>query len=141
MDHMLNYTMEMGEIPSSLSKMLKPLLFDEQPLPERLEGDCWLLSIFDNFSRKNQTIKGCMPQSLLYNSFSCFVFSGSKLHQYSKVVEKKKDVIVVKPLPICPSLRWTTSFIKNGPPPSSLFHDASKIVWVKSLELGKQQWK
>ena len=58
MDHMLNYTMEMGEIPSSLSKILKPLLFDEQPLPERLEGDCWLLSIFDNFSRKNQTIKG-----------------------------------------------------------------------------------
>lgn len=40
MDHMLNYTMEMGEIPRSLSRMLKPLLFDEQLLPERFEGEC-----------------------------------------------------------------------------------------------------
>ena len=67
MDHMLNYTMEMGEIPRSLSRMLKPLLFDEQLLPERFEGECWLLllSIYDNFSKKSLTIEGFVWQSLL----------------------------------------------------------------------------
>ena len=49
----------MGQIPSSLAKMLKPLLFDEQLLPERIEGECWLLllSIFDNFKGKIWLLK------------------------------------------------------------------------------------
>lgn len=83
LDHMLNYTLDASEIPSSLQLSSDPVDQDLLNIPYRREGN--------------------------------------KLHLYSKVIEKDGDELKTRPLPTCPSLKWSKPLFRNGTAPPNLF--------------------
>ena len=99
LDVLLKYAVE-GVVPQYVTASTRPL--PPAFLPKRMEGQ---LTLFINHNERSIFVFTARPSQLM-NNLCCFShLSGSRLHQYSKVVAAP-DPSHYHTLPTCPQYVW-----------------------------------
>jgi len=90
-DHMLNYTLNRGDVPTILKSMS------------------------GSFKKNEDFVNPQRPK-------------GNRFPKFSKVVEKVGEEIKQRPLPTCPSIKWSKPYSSNNTAPVNLFPVASILT-------------
>lgn len=92
-----------------------------------MERDCfWLMEKFLNYTLDHSEVpfQGAPGSSFGNDAIVPSRMEGNKLHDYSKVIELRKNGIKYKSLPSCPSFKWTKAFVRHEHAPDDLFPEA-----------------